>query len=93
MQTVEAVLADFPNSSNNNEIYRIVGESYYHLGNPDKALPLLSRYVAGTTNPLRSDLYILGVCYYDKSDYKKAVQNLSRTVGENDALTQNANLY
>ncbi len=93
IKTGEDVLADFPNSSNNNEIYRIVGESYYHLGNPDKALPLLSRYVSGTNNPLRSDLYILGVCYYDKGDYRKAVQNLSQTVNENDALTQNANLY
>lgn len=87
------LLAAYPDSKNNSEIYRIVGNSYYHLGNPDKAVDMLSKYVASTDAPLRGDLYILGVCYYDKGSYSSAVNVLGRTVDKNDALAQNAYLY
>jgi TolA-binding protein len=75
------------------EIYRMLGNSYYRLGDRDKAIDRLNRYVSATGSPLRGDLYILGVCYFDKGDYRKAVENFGRTVRENDALTQNAYLY
>lgn len=89
----EELLSSYPNSKNNSEIYRIVGNSYYHLGNEDKAINMLSKYVSETENPLRGDLYILGICYYNKGNYNSAVNMLGRTVRENDALTQNAYLY
>lgn len=89
----EELLSLYPNSENNSEMYRIVGDAYYHLGDQDKALQLLSKYVSTTENPLRSDLYILGVCYYNKGKYSSAVNALSKTVRQNDALTQNAYLY
>lgn len=54
---------------------------------------MLSKYVSSTENPLRSDLYILGVCYFNKGNYSNAVNALSRTVRQNDELTQNAYLY
>jgi len=63
------------------------------LGNQDKAISMLSKYVSSTDSPLRGDLYILGVCYYNKGNYSSAVSALSQTVRENDALTQNAYLY
>ncbi len=89
----EELLSSYPNSKNNSEVYRILGNSYYHLGNQDKAISLLSKYVSSTDSPLRGDLYILGVCYYNKGNYSSAVSALSQTVRENDALTQNAYLY
>lgn len=54
---------------------------------------MLSKYVSSTENPLRSDLYILGVCYFNKGNYSNAVNALSRTVRQNDEQTQNAYLY
>ena len=54
---------------------------------------MLSKYVSSTENPLRSDLYILGVCYFNKGNYSNTVNALSRTVRQNDELTQNAYLY
>ena len=54
---------------------------------------MLSKYVSSTDSPLRGDLYILGVCYYNKGNYSSAVNALGRTVRENDALSQNAYLY
>ena len=87
------LLAAYPDSENNSEVYRIMGNAYYHLGNEDQAINMLSKYVSSTDSPLRGDLYILGVCYYNKGNYSSAVNALGRTVRENDALSQNAYLY
>ncbi len=89
----EELLSAYPNSTNNSEVYRILGNSYYHQGNQEKAINMLSKYVSSTDAPLRGDLYILGVCYYNKGNYSSAINSLSKTVQQNDALTQNANLY
>lgn len=87
------LLASYPDSENNSEVYRIMGNAYYHLGSEDQAINMLSKYVSSTDSPLRGDLYILGVCYYNKGNYSSAVNALGRTVRENDALSQNAYLY
>lgn len=87
------LLASYPDSENNSEVFRIMGNAYYHLGNEDQAINMLSKYVSSTDSPLRGDLYILGVCYYNKGNYSSAVNALGRTVRENDALSQNAYLY
>ena len=89
----EELLSLYPDSKNNSEMYRIVGDSYYHLGDQEKAIRMLSKYVSSTENPLRSDLYILGVCYFNKGNYSNTVNALSRTVRQNDEQTQNAYLY
>ncbi len=87
------LLAAYPDSEDNGEVYRIMGNSYYHLGDEEQAVRLLDKYVSSTVDPLRGDLYILGVCKYDRGDYGGAVDALGRTVRENDALSQNAYLY
>ncbi|MCC8170777.1 MAG: tetratricopeptide repeat protein [Parabacteroides sp.] len=89
----EALLKTYPKSENNAEIYRITGNSYYHSGNRAQAMAMLDKYVSSTDHPLRGDLYILGVCYFDEGRYKKAVEYLGRTVGPDDAQTQSAYLY
>lgn len=86
-------MVDYPQSKNKAELYRLVGNSSYHLGNEAKALKMLAQYAAETDAPLRSDLYLLGVCYFNQGDYKNAVNSLGKVVSENDALTQNAYLY
>ncbi|MDD2951843.1 MAG: tetratricopeptide repeat protein [Parabacteroides sp.] len=87
------LLASYPDSENNSEVYRIMGNAYYHLENENLAIAMLSKYVSATSDPLRGDLYILGVCYYNKGNYSSAVNALGRTVREDDALSQNAYLY
>jgi TolA-binding protein len=89
----EKLLSRYPNSENNAEIYRITGNAYYYLNEPDKAIDRLTRYAASTESPLRGDLYTLGVSYYNKGDYRNAIKYLRQTVDEEDALTQNAYLY
>lgn len=89
----EALLSAYPNESNNNEVHRIIGNSYYRLGDQNKAADHLSKYVSTTSNPLRGDLYILGVCYFNKNNYNSATDMLGRVVTKSDELTQNAYLY
>ena len=89
----EDLLKSYPDSENNTEIYRVVGNSYYHLGNEAKATKALAKYVSEAESPLRSDLYLLGVCYYNQGKFSDAVRCFGKTVSENDELTQNAYLY
>jgi TolA-binding protein len=89
----EDLLANYPKSGNNAEIYRMAGSSYYHAGNEDKAVDYLARYVNSVDAPLRGDLYILGVCHFNREEYSNAANYLSRTVREDDELSQNANFY
>lgn len=87
------LLAVYPNSANNGEVYRMMGNSAYHLGDEAQAIKWLDQYMATTEKPLRGDRYILGVCSYNKGDYAKAVKQLSQTVRANDALSQSASMY
>lgn len=89
----EALLSTYPNEPNNNEVHRIIGNSYYRLGDQNKAADHLSKYVSTTDSPLRGDLYILGVCYFNKNNYNSAADMLGRVVTQSDELTQNAYLY
>ena len=87
------LLAAYPNSANNGEVYRMMGNSAYHMGDEAQAIKWLDQYMATTEKPLRGDRYILGVCSYNKGDYAKAVKQLSQTVRANDALSQSASMY
>ncbi|MDR2918918.1 MAG: tetratricopeptide repeat protein [Tannerella sp.] len=89
----EELLRIYPNSDNNLEVHRLLGNAYYQQGDQTKALSMLSKYVDATDSPLRGDLYILGICYFNKKDYQNAIRCFSETVKETDALTQNAYLY
>ncbi|MDL2256313.1 tetratricopeptide repeat protein [Parabacteroides sp. OttesenSCG-928-G06] len=93
IQEGEEMLSLYPNNANNAEVYRMLGNSYYHTGNENKAIDNLSKYVSQADAPKRGDLYILGVCYFNKGNHNSAVRSLGRVVSENDELTQNAYLY
>jgi TolA-binding protein len=93
VKLTERLLRTYPDSENNIELYRIAGNSYYQLGNQDKAIAMLKRYVASTDVPQRGELYLLGICEYNQGNYKEAVDVLSQTITEEDELTQNASLY
>jgi TolA-binding protein len=93
VKLTERLLRAYPDSENNTELYRIAGNSYYQLGNQDKALAMLKRYVASTDVPQRGERYLLGVCEYNQGNYREAVAALSQTIAQEDELTQSASLY
>lgn len=72
---------------------RIIGESYYLTGDPSKAVEMLRKYVAFTSSPARSALYILGLSQYEEGDYADAVKSLRPVTSADDAMAQSACLY
>ena len=93
VKLTERLLRIYPDSENNTELYRIAGNSYFQLGNRDKALSMLRNYASLAENPARGELYLLGVCEYNEGNYEKAVESLSQTILDDDKLTQSASLY
>ena len=89
----EELLRLYPDSKNNDEVYRILGNAYYQQGNQAKALEFLRRYVDSTYQPMRGELYLLGVCYYNQGNCPNAIEAFSQAVIIPDALAQNAYLY
>ena len=72
------------------ELSRIVGDSYFHLKEYDKAIPYLKAYFETSGPKTREENYILGFCYYRSSQYDKAAPLLEQASTGEDELTQNA---
>lgn len=88
----ESFLTSYPQSSHRTEIFRILGNIHYRLGQPSRAVSYYENYLAETEKPLRGDAYFLGLSYFETGQYEEAVRMFQKAVGERDALTQNAQL-
>lgn len=88
----DAFINRYPSSSHLPEMYRVIGNSYYRLGQASKAIPYYEKYLAQVDKPLRGDAYFLGLSYFETGNYNKAEQMFQMAVGEADELTQNAQL-
>lgn len=92
----ESLIEDDANDYFAAEINRIVGESYYRLGNNAKAAPYLQRFAELSdedNEERRPAIYMLGVINYNNRNYKEAIEAMSEVAGVDDALTQSAYLY
>ena len=76
------------------EINRIVGESYFKLGEPDVAKCFLTNYMeeAGE-NPRPTAVYSLGAILYGEGKWDEAETEFERLADEDNQLGQSANLY
>lgn len=72
------------------ELSRIVGDSYFHLRDYDKAIPYLETYFQTSAPKTREENYILGFCYYQAGKYAEAAPLLEKATTGEDELTQNA---
>ncbi len=76
------------------ELNRIVGESYYHLGNDRQARTYLRRYLDNPEGePYRTAAYTMGVLDYRDGNYQAVVDNMLHVTDGSDALAQSAYLY
>jgi len=84
------LLKDTANSTRTPEILKIIGESFFHTGDFQEAVPYFEKYraAAGVLSP--AEWYQLGYCYYRSSMHKKAVESFLRSVSKDDSVTQNA---
>ncbi len=87
--TALSLLNDSANVQKENEIYRMVGESYYHLKDFKNALTYLSKTdLASGYN--HNGNYALGYCYYKTGDCPNALKQFEKVTEKKDSLSQNA---
>ncbi|MCB0804490.1 MAG: tetratricopeptide repeat protein, partial [Bacteroidales bacterium] len=76
------------------ELTRVLGESYFNLGEYEKALPYLKQYQQeARTRISRADNYKYGFALYTDQQYDQAVNYLQKATGREDTLAQYAWYY
>lgn len=89
----DAFVKNYSKSEHLGEMYRILGNSNYRLNRSSQAIPYYEKYKILIDEPLRGDAYFLGLAYLDANKLADAVKMFQYATGENDALSQNAQLY
>jgi len=91
-KAVEEALKIYPRTrgKERSELAKIIGSSYFNLGQYDKAIPYLEAYEGKNGKWSNKDYYELGYAYYKAGNCDKAIDYFNKIIGSNDALAQNA---
>ena len=85
-----APLINKVSSDQQSELSRILGDSYFHLGQFKEAIQFLEFYLSDKNNKGRQENYMLGYCYYLNNEDAKAIKYLEIASKGKDELAQNA---
>ncbi|UZO80894.1 tetratricopeptide repeat protein [Aquimarina sp. ERC-38] len=85
-------LTQLPNAKpqEKSELNKIIGESYFNLGQYDKAIPYLKAYKGRKGKWNNTDYYLLGYAFYKQGQYEEAISEFNKIVGGDNATAQNA---
>ncbi|MEK6154614.1 tetratricopeptide repeat protein [Flavobacteriaceae bacterium 3-367] len=72
------------------ELNKIIGESYFNLGQYANAIPYLEKYKGKRGRWSNTDYYLLGYSYYKQGDYANAIQQFNKIIGGTNSVSQNA---
>lgn len=72
------------------ELNKIVGESFFQLGDYDKALPYLKEYKGRKGKWNNVDFYQLGYVYYKRGEYIAAISEFNKIIDGDNKVVQNA---
>ena len=90
----EVILAEHPDSPNNGELHRLLGEIAYQKKDYNAAVDHLQQYLqaakAQKEEPLRNDMFMLGSSEYALGHYDAAVVALKQVKQQNDTLSEAA---
>ena len=75
------------------DLSKIIGESYFQLGQYKEATPYLLNYKGKKRKWSKTDYYLLGYCYYKNSEYVLAIDQFNKIVNAKDELAQTAYYY
>lgn len=78
------------NAEEVSELSKIIGESYFNLGQYQEAIPYLQDYKGKHGKWNNTDYYQLGYAYYKQNDYENAISEFNKIIGGNDGVAQNA---
>ncbi len=76
--------------SEQSELSKIIGESYFNLEKYAEAIPYLQDYKGKRGRWNNTDFYQLGYAYYKQGDYEKAISEFNKIIDGNDSVAQNA---
>ncbi|GAA4108017.1 tetratricopeptide repeat protein [Aquimarina addita] len=91
-EAIDEGLVQLPNSkpTEKSELNKIIGESYFNLGQYDKAIPYLKEYKGRKGKWNNTDYYQLGYAYYKGGDFTSAISEFNKIIGGDNATAQNA---
>jgi len=91
-KALEFGLEQFPtaNRRDKSELAKIIGESYFNLGQYNEAIPYLKQYAGENGRWNNTDYYQLGYAYYKQGEYQGAVNEFNKIIDGKDAIAQNA---
>ncbi len=72
------------------ELNKIIGESYFNLGQYANAIVYLEQYTGKNGKWNNTDYYLLGYCYYKQGDFANAIQQFNKIIGGTNSVSQNA---
>ena len=72
------------------ELSKILGSSYFHLQQFDKAIPYLKQYFETNKSRQREENYMFAYCYYRAGQYDKAITPFEYASAGKDEMAQNA---
>ena len=91
------LLDTFPDNKHNYELHRMLGEMYYQDSAYHDAIQHLEAYHTLTLEqerePLRSDIYLLGVANYKVGKYQEAIQQLKNIKEQKDSISESTYLH
>ncbi|MGJ8667691.1 MAG: tetratricopeptide repeat protein [Patiriisocius sp.] len=91
-KAIELGSAQFDRSSpkEKSELSKIIGESYFNLGQYAEAIPYLKDYKGQKGRWNNTDYYQLGYAYYKQGKYAEAVGEFNKIIDGKNAVSQNA---
>lgn len=78
------------NAQEKSQIAKIIGESYFNLGQYEAAIPYLKEYRGSRGRWNNTDFYQLGYAYYMQKDYENAISEFNKIIDARNAVAQNA---
>ncbi|MUU79644.1 tetratricopeptide repeat protein [Winogradskyella endarachnes] len=78
------------NAAEKSELSKIIGESFFNLGQYEDAIPYLKAYKGKNRKWSNTDYYQLGYAYYKQNDFESAISEFNKIIGGDNSVAQNA---
>jgi TolA-binding protein len=78
------------NSKRSTELNRMLGDSYYKMGQYEEAIPYIKKSIESSSAVNKEDNYLMGYCLMKTQKYDEAIPYLKAAAMDKDTMSQNA---